>query len=34
MAKKRAHKVLSPVIGAFSEVGSLVRNAIHAEVRK
>jgi carbamoyltransferase len=34
MSKKPAHKVLSPVIGVFSEVGSLVRTALHVEVRK
>jgi carbamoyltransferase len=33
MAKKRAHKVLSPIIGAYSEVASLVRTALTAEVR-
>jgi carbamoyltransferase len=33
MAKKRAHRVLSPIIGAYSEVASLVRTALTADVR-
>ncbi|MFL5044379.1 MAG: carbamoyltransferase [Xanthobacteraceae bacterium] len=33
VAKKRAHKVLSPVIAAYSDVASLVRAALTAEVR-
>jgi carbamoyltransferase len=33
MAKKRAHKVLSPIIDVYSDVASLVRTALTAEVR-
>jgi carbamoyltransferase len=33
MAKKRAHRVLSPIIAAYSEVASLVRTALTADVR-
>jgi carbamoyltransferase len=33
MEKKRSHRVISPVINAYSEVASLVRTALTAEVR-
>ena len=33
MAKKRAHTVVSPVIAAYSELASLVRTALTADVR-
>jgi carbamoyltransferase len=33
MAKKRAYRVISPVIGAFSDVSSLVRTAWTADMR-
>ncbi len=31
--KKRAHTVVSPVIAAYSELASLVRTALTADVR-
>jgi carbamoyltransferase len=33
MAKKRAHRVLAPIIGAYSDVASLVRTALTADIR-
>jgi carbamoyltransferase len=33
MAKKRAHRILSPIIDVYSDVASLVRTAWTAEVR-
>jgi carbamoyltransferase len=33
MAKKRAHRVVAPIIAAYSDVASLVRTALSAEVR-
>jgi carbamoyltransferase len=33
MAKKRAYRVISPVVGAFSDVSSLVRTAWTADMR-
>jgi len=33
MAKTPAHRVLSPILAAYSDVGSLVRTALTAEVR-
>jgi carbamoyltransferase len=33
MAKKRVHRVLAPIIGAYSDVASLVRTALTADIR-
>src|SRR5215475_8833983 len=34
MAKKQAYKVLAPIINAYSDVASLVRTALTAEIRE
>jgi carbamoyltransferase len=34
MGKKRAHRVLTPIIGAYSDVASLVRTALTADIRE
>jgi carbamoyltransferase len=33
IAKKRFHKILSPIIKAYSEIASIVRTALTAEIR-
>ena len=33
IAKKRSHRVLSPMVKAYSEIASLVRTALAAEIR-